>query len=114
MWNNWLARDEWPDSMFNGSYLEMRIWNGALTSGQVANLYSTGPDTISGPGLVCSARGLQVTIAWPSNANGFTLQSASNISGPWDIATGARTVTNGLNALTCFTNGRQLYYRLKR
>ena len=34
--DNWLARDQWPDPMFNGSYSDMRIWNGALTSGQVA------------------------------------------------------------------------------
>ena len=41
--DNWMARDEWPDPMFQGAYVDFRFWNGALTAGQVANLYAAGP-----------------------------------------------------------------------
>ena len=58
--DNWLARDQWPDPMFNGSYADMRIWSGALTSGQVANLYAAGPNVVVGPGLQISSAGTPV------------------------------------------------------
>jgi hypothetical protein len=113
--DNWLARDQWPDPMFNGGYSDMRIWNGALTSGQVANLYSAGPNVIVGPVLQISGGGSQVTIKWPANATGFILQSTTSLSsGTWTTVSGSPTVVNGLNTLTVSTSPSPTFYRLKQ
>lgn len=112
--DNWLARDQWPDPMFNGSYADMRFWNGALTAGQVANLYAAGPDVIAGPALQISLAGSQVTLKWPANATTFTLQSTTTLSGgTWNPVSGTPTVVNGLNTLTLSASQAQTYYRLK-
>lgn len=111
--DNWLARDEWPDPVFSGQYWDFRIWNGALTSGQVANLYAAGPDVIAGPKLQISGAGLQVTVSWPANATEFTLQSRTNlVSGTWINVSGTPTVVNGQNTLTIPTSQASIFYKL--
>jgi hypothetical protein len=113
--DNWLARDEWQDPMFNGAYSDMRIWNGALTAGQVANLYKAGPDVIVGPSLNISASGNQISIQWPANATAFTIQSTTNLSGgTWNSVSGTQTVTNGLNSLTLPESQTPAFYRLNQ
>ena len=112
--DNWLARDEWPDPMFNGQYYDFRIWNGALTATQVANLYAAGPEVIAGPTLQVSATNSQVTLTWPANATGFGLQSTTNLnSGTWAPVTGTTNVANGLNSVTVPASQPQSFYRLK-
>lgn len=111
--DNWLARDEWQDPMFNGQYWDFRIWNGALTAGQVANLYAAGPAVLAAPTLqIAATASQQMNLTWPANATAFTLQSATNVLGPWTSVTGTLTVTNGLNNLTVPANQSQAYYRL--
>jgi hypothetical protein len=114
--DNWLARDQWPDAMFNGAYADMRIWNGALTAGQVANLYAAGSEVVSGPALQISHTGPQITLKWPANASGFGLQSNTNlVGGTWTaVSGGSLTVTNGLNNLTLPASQAQTFYRLKQ
>lgn len=113
--DNWMARDEWPDPMFNGAYSDFRIWSGALTSGQVANLYNSGPDVVAGPSLVIAPSGRQITLTWPANATGFTLQSTTSLTGgTWTTVAGTPTVANGLDSLTLPTSQMQTYYRLKQ
>ena len=114
--DNWLARDQWQDPMFNGSYSDMRIWNGSLTAGQVANSYAAGPSIIAGPALQVSAAGSQITLKWPANATGFSLQSTTNLtSGIWGAVSGTPTVVSGLNNLTVpVSPAPQTYYRLKQ
>jgi hypothetical protein len=111
--DNWMARDEWQDPMFQGSYLDFRFWNGALTSGQVASLYAAGAEAIAGPTLQISASGSSsVTLKWPANATGFTLQSASSLTGTWTPVGGTPTVVNGLNVLTLSASKVETFYRL--
>lgn len=113
--DNWLARDEWPDPVFSGQYWDLRIWNGALTAGQVANLYAAGPEVVAGPVLQISAAGSShVTLVWPANATGFSLQSSTNLVGSvWNNYTGTPpTVINGLNNLTLPTLPSPTFYRL--
>ncbi len=113
--DNWLARDEWPDPMFNGAYADFRIWNGALTGGQVANLYKAGPEVIVGPPLTISTSGNQVILQWPANATGFTLQASTNLmSGTWNTVPGTATATNGLNNLTLPASQLPTFYRLRQ
>jgi hypothetical protein len=114
--DNWLARDQWPDAMFNGSYSDMRIWDGALTAGQVANLYAAGPDVVAGPSLQISpAAGSEVILKWPANATSFSLQSNTNlVGGTWVDVSGTPTVTNNLNNLEVPASQTQTFYRLKQ
>jgi hypothetical protein len=121
LWNtlpdtdNWMARDEWPDSMFNGNYLDFRIWKGALTDGQVANLFQAGPDVVAGPALSIVPSGSSVNISWPANANNFTLQSTTSLTGgTWAAVAGTPVVANGVNTLTVAGGQSQVYYRLKQ
>jgi hypothetical protein len=113
--DNWLARDEWPDPMFNGAYSDFRIWSGALTSGQVANLYKAGPNVVAGPALQITAAGNQITLKWPANATGFNLQSSTTlVPSNWTAVPGTPTVVDGLNTLTLPATLAQSYYRLKQ
>ena len=113
--DNWLARDQWPDAMYNGAYLDMRIWNGALTAGQVANLYAAGPDVIAGPALQISPAGSQITLRWPANATSFSLQSTTDlVGGSWTPVSGTPTVINGVNNLTLPASQSRTFYRLKQ
>ncbi len=113
--DNYLVCDEWPDPNFNGSYNEFRIWNGALTAGQIANLFSAGPDVIAGPQLKIVASGGNVTLQWPSNATGFSPQSSPNLApGSWNPVTGTPTVINGVNNLTLTAGASPVFYRLKQ
>ncbi|HWD90851.1 MAG TPA: LamG domain-containing protein [Verrucomicrobiae bacterium] len=111
--DNWLARDQWPDAMFNGSYADMRIWNGALTAGQVASLYAAGPNVLGGPPLQIGYTNSQVTLQWPANATTFTLQSTTNLTtGTWNAVSGTPTAVNGLNVLTVPTGSAPAFFRL--
>lgn len=44
--NVWLGRSQWPDSLVDASYDEVRIYNGALTADQAAANFRVGPNTI--------------------------------------------------------------------
>ncbi|MBP7825735.1 MAG: LamG domain-containing protein [Verrucomicrobia bacterium] len=113
--DNWLARDQWPDAMFNGAYDELRFWNGALTPGQVANLYAAGPDVIPGPALRIAAAGNQLTLKWPANATGFNLESTTDLSGgTWTPVAGTVNIAEGLASVTLPISATPTYYRLKQ
>ena len=47
--NNWLGRSQWNDSVFQGKYNELRIWNGILLPDQIATHLAAGPDSLEGP-----------------------------------------------------------------
>jgi len=113
--DNWLARDQWPDAMFNGAYLDMRVWNGALTAGQVANLYAAGSEVIAGPALQISHAGSQITLRWPANATSFSLQPTTDlVGGTWTPVSGIPTNINGVNNLTLSASQARTFYRLKQ
>jgi hypothetical protein len=43
--NNWLGRSQYsPDAEFGGSLYEFRIYNRALSAGQIALSFADGPD----------------------------------------------------------------------
>lgn len=114
--DNWLARDQWPDPMFNGSYEEFRIWNGALTSGQVAGLYNAGPDMVAGPALnIFSANG-NLIFQWPGNAGNFVLQTTPKLDpAEWTTVGDAQAIVSGLNTVSLpAPSDSAAYYRLKQ
>jgi ligand-binding SRPBCC domain-containing protein len=113
--DNWLARDQWRDPMFNGAYDEFRIWNGALTAGQVENLYNAGPDVVAGPPLGIVPSSASVMLRWPANASGFQLEWTSNLNaGPWNNVPNAPAVADGFNTVTLGWEATPRYYRLKQ
>ncbi len=100
--------------MFSGQYWDFRIWNGALTENQVANLYKAGPSVVAGPHLDIVPSGNQITLQWPANASTFILQSTTNIAGgTWNAVTTTPTVVNSVNYLTMPMAASQTYFRLK-
>jgi hypothetical protein len=113
--DNWLARDQWPDAFFNGAYDELRLWNGALTSGQVASAYNAGPNTIAGPDLkVSRSSATEITLKWAANATGFSLQTTSDVSQTWNSVSGTPVVQDGLNTLTLVIGTQPAFFRLKQ
>ncbi len=45
--NNWLGRSQEPDPLFNGSFLEFRIYRHALTNEEVLGNFQSGPDVVT-------------------------------------------------------------------
>jgi hypothetical protein len=67
------------------------------------------------PELTLTHSGGNVTLTWPTNSGGFTLQSTTNPSSPTCSAVSpAPVVVNGQNTVTNSVSGAQLFYRLLR
>jgi uncharacterized repeat protein (TIGR03803 family) len=66
------------------------------------------------PQLAIDRSGTNVIITWPTNAAGFTLQSATNLvsSSAWNTNLPAPVVVNGHNTVTNPIRGIQQFYRL--
>jgi uncharacterized protein YjdB len=45
-YNNYLGLDQWNDPVFNGTYDELRIWDGALSPAQMLVSAAAGPDVV--------------------------------------------------------------------
>jgi uncharacterized protein YjdB len=77
-YNNFLGLDQWNDPIFNGSFDEMRIWNGAVTP-----LYEL-VSAAAGPGIVVTSTVPQVVNVSVSNTVpvGQTLQAAVSVNFP--------------------------------
>lgn len=53
--NIWLGRSQWDDSVFDGIYDELRIYDNALSAAQVAANYQLGPNAIPEPACLALA-----------------------------------------------------------
>jgi uncharacterized repeat protein (TIGR03803 family) len=71
---------------------------------------------VSAPQLSIIPSGANVVLKWPTNAAGFTLQSATNLVSPatWTTNAPAPVVVNGLNAVTNPISSLQKFYRLSQ
>jgi uncharacterized repeat protein (TIGR03803 family) len=70
---------------------------------------------VSPPPLTITASSTNVTLMWPTNAAGFTLQSRTNLasSAVWTAVSAAPVVVNGQNIVTNPISGTQQFYRLQ-
>jgi uncharacterized repeat protein (TIGR03803 family) len=70
--------------------------------------------TTLSPQLAFTRVGANLILSWPTNASGFTLQSATNLVAPtiWTAVSAAHVVVNGLNTVTNPISGMQKLYRL--
>jgi len=107
-----LGRSQWADPPLNGSIDEFRVYNGVLTSAQVAASFAAGPDpdtlraTVAGPN--------QVTIYWPATlvTAPYSLQSSTSLtSGIWSNVGGV-TQVGGNYQVTVNSAGAPVFFRL--
>lgn len=72
------------------------------------------------PQLTVATSGNEVVLTWPTNVisftNGFTLESATNLTPPvvWTPASPAPSTANGINAVTNSVSAPQMFYRLRQ
>ncbi|HEX4121733.1 MAG TPA: hypothetical protein VH619_14015 [Verrucomicrobiae bacterium] len=78
----------------------------------VVTLYGMAPPQLSAS-LLASG---QINLAWPPSANGFQLQTSTNLNSPWiNVASGAVTITglsNGLVSATFLPTNSAMFLRL--
>ncbi len=96
-----------PTYVFNYSGLMtgLRISTGILSPSQ----FLTGPALLSS-----SLTNGNIVVAWPANANGFTLEQAVTVSGVWSPVTNAPVVISGYNTVTVPATGVEKFFRLSR
>ncbi|MGA9777813.1 MAG: Ig-like domain-containing protein [Verrucomicrobiia bacterium] len=69
----------------------------------------------SAPVLTIRPSGTNVILTWPTNATGFTLESATNLVSPvWTTNSTAPFIVNTNNAVTNGISGTQKFYRLSQ
>jgi hypothetical protein len=69
--------------------------------------------TISGPSLTVSQSGATVVVSWTTNLVGQTLQSATNVAGPYSDVANIVTIVNDRYTITDDTAGIGRFYRLR-
>jgi hypothetical protein len=120
--NNWLGRSQWPDGMFQGSYNEVRIWQGALSPEQVAANFAAGPDTVpeppvQAPTLTIALAGNNIVLGWPANATGFALEATGSLAPPvsWNPVDASGAVEQGgQKRLTLTIGPAAQFYRMRK
>ena len=99
--------DPFSVDLLVGGIDDVRIYNRALSAAEVQQLYQyeAGPPMLT-PRLTITPAGANVILAWPTNATGFTLQSAPTLTATFTSIPGATSpYTNAITA-------SQQYFRL--
>jgi hypothetical protein len=91
-----------------------RIYNGVLTAAQIAENYAVGSDTlvVPKPPLSIERAGGQITLSWPVEHTGFTLQSRTSLNaGAWtDVEQGS--LVGERYEVTISAGAGPVFYRL--
>lgn len=88
--------------------------NGGGTNGY-GTIYSlTLPASPSPPALSVHFTGNNLIVTWPSNATGFTLETATSLGAPgnWNPVTNVPTIVNGQYTITNAATGQNAFYYL--
>ncbi|MAT68920.1 MAG: hypothetical protein CMJ58_05295 [Planctomycetaceae bacterium] len=107
--NNWLGRSQWPDPLFDGYYNEFRIYDRALTDGDIADSYAAGPDAVAAGPVINSfaasntdiVAGQSSTLTWSvTDADSVAIdQSIGDVTGLTQVVVSpAETTTYVLSA----------------
>jgi Concanavalin A-like lectin/glucanases superfamily len=84
--NNWLGRSQWGDPLYDGSIDEFRIYNTALTPGEVTTSFATGPDPAPLPVLIVNRGTGAMSLANQTAGNvqikGYSVTSADGSLNP--------------------------------
>jgi alpha-L-arabinofuranosidase len=105
---NWIGRSQFSgDPYLTGDVDDFRIYNGALTAGEVATLLAplTAPT-----GLTAAPDDAQVALTWTASANasGYNIRRATTNGGPYVVI--ATNVTRLAFTDTNLLNGTNYYY----
>ena len=113
---NKIGADDWPDPGMQGSVDEFRIYNGVLDPDDVQKTQALGPNQLAtfGVTLTVSVAKGNVTVSWPVNVPGATLQSKTSLSsGTWQPVTSPTPVAvGGTWQVTVPASGAAMYFRL--
>jgi hypothetical protein len=101
-----------PTSNWNvdvgGDFDEFTVWNGVLNSAQLQQLLSVG--VVTAPKLSISLQGSSVTISWPPDVTGFTLEGADSLpASTWTPVPGVQN-----NTVTITVDGKDQFFRLRK
>ena len=79
-------------------------------------VFSLSLGSVSAPQLTITPSEANIILTWPTNAAGFTLQSATNLASPalWATNSPAPVIVNGQNTVTNPISGAQQFYRLSQ
>lgn len=84
--NNWLGRSPWPDSLFDGSIDEFRIYDHAMTANEVVASNLAGPELVASPTLTIDRATGAMSVTNGSNQSltikGYTIASAGGALNP--------------------------------
>ena len=97
---------------FHGKIDDVRIYNRALSSSEVMQLYAVDWR----PTLGAMHQGVNLVFSWPTNVSTFTLESATNLgpSAVWTPVSPAPVVVNGQFFITNSLSEPAMFYRLKK
>ena len=103
--NNWLGRSQWPDTAFNGSYNEFRIYAIALSDERLQASYQAGPDaaieTFGLPSNPAPSDGQTITdqtptLTWQSDTDPHILGHRIYLGTDYDAVLRATTASTGI------------------
>jgi hypothetical protein len=115
--NNWLGLSEFPDPLFSGSFDEVRLYSGLLTSTRIQENLAAGPNQLPAPRpvIAIARNGNNLVMTWPTNGNaGFLPESSPVLPGTtWTNVPGVTTA--GANyQLTVPIGTAPQFFRLKK
>jgi hypothetical protein len=108
------------DAYFNLNLDEFRIYNGALSTNQIATTQALGANQLLGNGQPgfnppTLASG-QLTVSWPLNSAGYTLMSCTNLAaGDWQpVTTPAAQIVGSNWQQTVSLSAGSRFFRLQK
>jgi len=116
---SWIGRSLYSaDPYPNFTLDEFRIYDGALSPGDIAVTEMLGPDqvlSLASPTLDNSASEGMLTLSWPLEAPGWSVLTTTNLaSGNWTPIPESPQVISGQWRVTVPIAAREQYYRLQR
>jgi hypothetical protein len=120
--NNYLGRSQYSaDPYLNGVVDEFRIYNVALSPGEIAATDAMGPGEVlstNSPTMSVTTASTSLTLTWPVGSAGFTVQSATNLaSGGWvNVSAPLPQIVGGQwqFALPMSVGTNSMFYRLAK
>ena len=108
------ANPEYAGLIISGNTLYGTAETGGLYGNGTVFSLSLGSVSTPLPQLAIILSGTNVTVTWPTNATGYTLQSTTNLVSPavWTTNSPAPVVVNTNNVVTNTISGSQQFFRL--
>lgn len=122
--NNWLGRSNYlSDANLSGTYSEFRIYNGLLSSTDVAKNFADGPEYVTPTGAGFNITGItrlsptQVQLTWDSQVGAkYVVQTSGNLLTPWEAASSVITASGATTqtTVTVSASTTRIFFRVQR